>query len=140
MTIINNVMKLKNISKILQWMDEHSVVGAAMRNRRIFTDKIQPSVACIGAIEAIASTSEVRNSMLDCISKRQLLPGTPMLLAHSPTRSGKPVASCNDSMWVIFAITICFPHYSLTLMFAQIWVNLSPTSTACGISGPSTVK
>ena len=94
MTIINNVMKLKNISKILQWMDEHSVVGAAMRNRRIFTDKIQPSVACIGAIEAIASTSEVRNSMLDCISKRQLLPGTPMLLAHSPTRSGKPVASC----------------------------------------------
>ena len=87
-------MKLKNISKILQWMDEHSVVGAAMRNRRIFTDKIQPSVACIGAIEAIASTSEVRNSMLDCISKRQLLPGTPMLLAHSPTRSGKPVASC----------------------------------------------
>ena len=90
------LMKSKNILKLphLGWMDDCLSVGVAMRNRRILNDGVHPSTAIVGAVEAIASTSHVRNAMLDRISDRMILPGTPMLLAHKSDRSGKPVSSC----------------------------------------------
>ena len=54
----------------------------------------QPGTAIEASILEIASTDKLFRDMMERVEQRQLLPGTPMLLAHKAARAGKPVAGC----------------------------------------------